>query len=403
MAMKVRVLVVSAVLLSTMWVTGCGGHYTCGTTFGNATCTPSGGGISGGGGNNGNNNIGVTSFVYFMNDTAQQIAVEGLNVANSENFLPDSNFVSPPFPANLGNNGGVVIVNKQYLYIPFQNGPVYGFSIDATTGDLTPVPNSGSILVPGTGTTVAADPGGNVLFVGGSAGITAFTINPNDGSLTAVGTVTASNPTQLATDGAGLYLYALTGSTITAFSYTASGAMAPVTGSPFTFTPGMAQIAGEGTGKFLFGITGATGGGSGAIDKNIYVFSIAAGGGLTVFGSPVPTQGAPGYLAVSPNGKFVYTFDQTADAAGTVNDPMEGFAFSTGVLTELSGVSPFTGLNAQLGKFDQSGQYIFAVADVPNSSLSGMFAYGVSSSGALSSTLSHAGVASLSFAVTDEP
>jgi hypothetical protein len=336
-----------------------------------------------------------------MNDTAQQIAVEGLNVANSENFLPDSNFVSPAFPANLGNNGGVVIVNKQYLYIPFQNGPVYGFSIDASTGDLTPVPNSGSILVPGTGTTVAADPGGNVLFVGGSAGITAFTINPNDGSLTAVGTVTASNPTQLATDGAGLYLYALTGSTITAFSYTASGAMTPVTGSPFPIS--MAQIAGESTGKFLFGITGETGGGSGAIDKNIYVFSIAAGGGLNVFGSPVPTQNAPGYLAVSPNGKFVYTFNQTADAAGTVNDPMEGFAFSTGVLTELSGVSPFTGLDAQLGKFDQSGEYIFAAADVPNSSLSGMFAYGVSSSGALSSTLSHAGVASLSFAVTDEP
>jgi hypothetical protein len=402
MAMKVRVLVVSTVLLSTMWVTGCGGHYTCGTTFGNATCTPSGGGISGGGGNNGNNNIGVTSFVYFMNDTAQQIAVEGLNVANSENFLPDSNFVSPAFPANLGNNGGVVIVNKQYLYIPFLNGPVYGFSIDATTGDLTPVPNSGSILVPGTGTTVAADPAGNVLFVGGSAGITAFTINLNDGSLTAVGTVTASNPTQLATDGAGLYLYALTGSTITAFSYTASGTMAPVSGSPFPIS-GMAQIAGESTGKFLFGIKGETGGGSGLIDKNIYVFSIAAGGGLNVFGSPVPTQNAPGYLAVSPNGKFVYTFNQTADAAGTVNDPMEGFAFSTGVLTELSGVSPFSGLDAQLGKFDQSGEYIFAVADVPSSSVSGMFAYGVSSSGALSSTLSHAGVASLSFAVTDEP
>jgi hypothetical protein len=73
------------------------------------------------------------------------------------------------------------------------------------------------------------------------------------------------------------------------------------------------------------------------------------------------------------------------------------------VLTELSGVSPFTGLDAQLGKFDQSGQYIFAVADVPNSSLSGVFAYGVSSSGTLSNTLSHAGVASLSFAVTDEP
>ena len=60
-------------------------------------------------------------------------------------------------------------------------------------------------------------------------------------------------------------------------------------------------------------------------------------------------------------------------------------------------------LIAELGKFDQSGRYIFAVADVPNSSLSGEFAYGVDAGGVLSSTLDHSGVVSKSFAVTDEP
>jgi 6-phosphogluconolactonase (cycloisomerase 2 family) len=336
-----------------------------------------------------------------MDDSVPQIALEGLNVANSKTFATVSSFVSPVFPVNiLGTNGGLVIVNKKFLYIPFANGDLYGFSIDAATGTLNAVPNSFYTLV-GSGEAIAADPNGAVLFVGGSAGISTFTVNANDGSLTAIGTTaTVGAPTQITTDGSGKYVYALTGSTITAFTYTSGGVLGPVTGSPFSIS--MAQIAGEITGRFLFGITAENGGGGGAPDNHIYVFSIAFGGGLNRWGSPVPTLASPVYLAVNPNGKFVYTFDQTSDSATTTNDPMEGFAFSTGTLTAL-GASPFTGLNAELGKFDQSGLYIFAVADVPNSKLSGEFAYAVDASGVLSSTLDHAGVPSLSFAVTDEP
>lgn len=398
MAMKFRLLLSSVLLLSTMWTIGCG-HYTCGTTFGSATCTPSGGGISGGGG--GGNNISQTAFVYFMDDTSAEMALEGLNVANSQTFAPVSTFVSPTFPVNtLGNNGGIAIVNKNYLYIPFANGSLYGFSIDATTGALSPVPNP-VLPLSGSGETIAADPNGAVLFVGVPAGISTFTVNANDGSLTAIGTTTTtSTPTQITTDGLGKYVYALTGTTITAFAYTSSGVLTPVTGSPFPIS--MAQIAGEASGKFLFGITAENGGGSGAIDNHIYVFSIAAGGGLQAFGSPVPTLSSPVYLTVSPNGKFVYTFDQTSDIVSTVNDPMEGFAFSTGTLTEL-GTSPFTGLDASIGKFDQSGQYIFAIASVPNSSFAGEYAYGVDASGLVTSNLAHAGAPNSGYAVTDEP
>ena len=65
---------------------------------------------------------------------------------------------------------------------------------------------------------IAADPNGAVLFVGGSAGISTFTVNANDGSLTPIATVTTGSiPSQIATDGLGKYVYALTGSTITAF------------------------------------------------------------------------------------------------------------------------------------------------------------------------------------------
>jgi 6-phosphogluconolactonase (cycloisomerase 2 family) len=319
--------------------------------------------------------------------------------------------VSPSFPVNtLGADGGIAIVDKKYLYMPFENGSLYGFLIDATTGDLTALPGSSYILGSSL-TTVVADPHGAVLFVGGSAGISAFTIDATNGMPTLIGTTATGGivPTQLETDGQGKYVYALTGSTITAFSYTSGGVLSPVTGSPFNLSPAfptpMAQIANESTGRFLLGITAETGGGSGATDNHIYVISIASGGGLSPFGSPVATTYFPGYLAVNPNGKFVYTFSQSFGVTGLINDPMEGFAFSTGTVTPL-GVSPFTGLNAAFGLFDQSGQYIFAVADVPNSNLTGEFAYGVSTTnGALSNSLPHASVAGTGkgFAVTDEP
>lgn len=400
MSMKVRALLSFGVVLSAMWLSSCG-HYVCHTTFGNATCTPSGSGKTGGGGGN---NLSQTAFVYFMDDSVPQMAAEGLNFANSQTFAPISSFVSPVFPTGLGADGGIAIVDKKFLYMPFDNGTLYGFSIDPTTSDLTAVPGS-SYIVGGTLSTVVADPNGAVLFVGGSAGISTFTINATNGMLALVGTTATGGivPTQLETDGLGKYIYALAGQTIYAFSYTSGGALGAVTGSPFAFTPPMAQIASESTGRFLLGITAETGGGSGAIDKNIYIISIASGGGIAPFGSPVSTVYSPGYIAVSPNGKFVYTFNQTSDIVSTVNDPMEGFAFSTGTLTPL-GTSPFTGLDALLGKFDQSGQYIFSVADVSNSTLSGEFAYGVdTTSGAVTSTLAHAGVPSTSFAVTDEP
>jgi hypothetical protein len=110
-------------------------------------------------------------------------------------------------------------------------------------------------------------------------------------------------------------------------------------------------------------------------------------------------------MTVSPNGKFVYTFnaDDTLPS-NPILDPMEGYALSSaGGLTPVSG-SPFLALTASIGKFDQSGLYMFAEASIPNSTISGTFAYGADTSlGGLTSTLAHAGTPSTTFAVTDEP
>jgi DNA-binding beta-propeller fold protein YncE len=135
--------------------------------------------------------------------------------------------------------------------------------------------------------------------------------------------------------------------------------------------------------------------------------SISSTGALTaVSGSPVATVYPPIYIAVSPNGSFVYTFNEETDQSTNliVVDPMEGYALSTtGTLTPVSG-SPFTQETATIGEFDQSGQYIFAEGGLPGSSVGGTFAYSANTTtGALDSTLPHAGAPPGHFAVTDLP
>jgi len=394
MRMKVRALCIGAVLLAATWTAGCG-HYVCGTTFGSASCTASGSGISSSSGGGGTSStIGVTAFVYFIDPSDGEMAAEALNVNNSQTFAPLSNFVSPATSG--GGGGGMVVVGTKYLYIAAPGSVLLGFSISSSTGALTPVPNSPYAI---TGPSIAADPQGRFLFVGGPGIISAMTIN-SDGSLTAVpGSPFPTNgitPTHLVTDGLGKYLYAVGPSTISEYSYNqTTGAL--VAGS-LLYTD-MSEIASETTGKFILGITGAT--------NNLYVFAIGSTGGLTgVTGSPFPTQLAPVNLAVSPNGAFVYTFNQSSFGSLSTAQPMEGFSLNgAGALTALSG-SPFTGLNAAVGVFDQSGQFLFTVAQVPNSNLQaeGEFAYAVdTSTGAVSSSLPNAGVVSETYAVTDEP
>jgi 6-phosphogluconolactonase (cycloisomerase 2 family) len=379
MAMRVRFVLSFVVLLSAMWLISCG-HYVCGTTFGSSTCTPTGGGINQGGGNN----ISVTAFVYFVDNGG--IAVEALNLADSQTFHPISNFVTPP--GFVGGEGASTVVNKQFLYIA-GSSVLNGFSIDGTTGALTPVPNSPYVIP---GLTIAADPQGRFLFVGGAGVINAFTINV-DGSLTLVTGSPFSNsngtPTQIVTDSSGKYLYALNGSTIAEYSYNQTTGVLTSLGSPFS--AGMSMVAASGS--YLLGITGST--------SEVSVFTIGSNGALSG-GSQFPTTLAPIFLEVSPNGSFVYTFNQTDFSAQAPAQPMEGYSFSAGALTALPN-SPFTGLNASLGRFDQSGEFLFSVQHISNTTESGEFAYAVDGSGTVSSNLPNYQAPNDMYAVTDAP
>lgn len=406
MTVKFRALSVTALALATLWTVGCG-HYTCGATFGSSTCNASGNGISGGNGNN--NQIGVTTFLYFG---GTQMAAEGLNFDKSEDFAPISSFTSPTFVGETGSAGqaNMVVVNKKWIYMPFGDGQVFGFVIDATTADLSPLAGSPFTAAAG-GSTTVADPAGKFLFVGGQTQISVLAINATDGSLSEVAgspfTAQGGAPVQLATDGTGKFLFAVDGAQISAWAYNSAGTLNVVTGSPFSGVGfNSMQIAGEPTGKFLFGITQEDGSNGGAVDPNIYLFTIGSTGSVAGL-APFPTGDSPAFMAVSPNGKFVYTFNQvftpTTNGFNVTTNPLRGFGFNgAGTLTQM-GTSPFTSLTGSQGIFDQSGQYIFAIAGIPNTTVGGMFAWAVDANGGVSSSLHHAGVASSNYVVTDEP
>jgi 6-phosphogluconolactonase (cycloisomerase 2 family) len=338
------------VTLATMGLANCG-HYVCtgGATFGSATCNSTG---NGGGGLNGTGTV----YAYLLAEVGASdgMAADVLDLS-ANTFLDVNSFTAPPLPSQTILDGGTVVVNltsQKYLYIPFHNGTVYGYAIDGTTGALTNMTNSPYTVLGGT--SITSTPAGTFLFVGDSASgdISIFSISATDGSLTAVGSPFPSGiaAAQLATDGLGKYLYATAsgGAQVAAMSIGPTGALTLVPNSPFNFT--MSKVLGENSGKYLLGISG--------FDNAIHVFAIDSSGAISeVTNSPFTTVSIPENMVVSPNGNFVYAFDG-------FSTPMEGYSIdaSTGALTGVSS-SPFTGVSLESGQFDQSGKYLFGLAE----------------------------------------
>ncbi len=395
MTVKVRALWVVAVLGATMWLAGCG-HYVCGAGFGDTTCASN---TSGQGGTSSQR-----AFVYFMDDHAGQIAAVALDLNNSGTLAPIPNWAAPPTLIPKGFDGGMVIVNKLYLYMPYSDGSLHGYKIDGTTGALSASSTTGLNLPPLVSSPIAADPSGKFLFVGTASGVYVLMVNSTSGAVAVVnGSPFASGigqPVQMSTDGAGKYLYAMDGTNISEYSYDSStGALTSVG----TVSSPMMMLASESSGKYMLGITESNGALSSTLDNNVYVFSIGTSGALSAQPTVVSTPETPSYIAVSPSGTLVYTFNlDDLSTSATHVQPIVGFTFdaSTGALTNPLASTTFL---SSLGKFDQTGQYIFVEGQESNSPTAGLLAISVSSTGGLSSALPATGSAGVTFAVTDEP
>jgi 6-phosphogluconolactonase len=268
----------------------------------------------------------------------------------------------------------------------FINNAVDVFSVNPSTGALTTVPGSPFPVAAGQGAGgLAADPAGKFLFVTepNTNQIAAFTINSN-GQLTPVAGSpfpASTFPVEAVVDPSGAFLYvsnnqdALGG--ISAYTIDSStGGLTSILGSPFTtlVNGGPVGLTIHPNGKFLYiAMAGAS-----VPNNQIVVESIdATTGALSpVTGSPFTTGIEPNWLAINPAGTFLYS-------ANLSDNTVSGFAVdgTAGGLSQLSG-SPFS---AGSGPFflamNSTGSVLFAANQMSTS----IPTFTIASSGSLTS------------------
>ncbi len=343
---------------------------------------------------------------YFATNSTGAGIIEAAGLSSSGTLALLNPFTPPTLPSTGTDN--MVIVNKQFLYVPMGNSTLQAFTINHTGGALTPIAGT-PFPAPGADSAIS-DPKGRFLFVGDEfAGqIAVFQIDQTTGALTTTGTFQSFNMVSadsLAVDGNGKFLYVGQGSTtplipIVAFSIDQNtGALTEIAGSPFNL--GVATVHADSSGKFLLGVSGVLDQPNSATDDHISVFSINSTSGTptAVAGSPFSTTAAPFEFAIHPSGQFVYTFGE--DRTGAVA-ALEGYQLntSTGALTALPG-SPFTSLPiVQDCQFDQSGGAAFCIDAVGGAKFSVLTAN--PTTGALTHTVQDLTVTNnFPFAITD--
>jgi 6-phosphogluconolactonase (cycloisomerase 2 family) len=288
------------------------------------------------------------TFLYSDDDLADGIDAFSISSSGSLTAVSGSPFSMPSGWTPFEVDSLAVDPAGKFLYAP--DGPsntVVGFTIDGATGALGSIPGSPFATGPGPAQ-VVVDPSDRFVYVSDcdtldqQGGISAFTIDSSTGALTPI----QGSPFNTDTDGpdglvvspSGKFLFAAVPfyGAIAAFTIdSSSGALTQVTGSPFAVDPNtdpiVYSIALTPSGNFLYAL--------GSLDGKVYAFAVdSSTGALTpAAGSPFEI-GLELYLSnlrVDPSGKFLYI-------AGTGTNELLGFNIdtATGALTPIS-VSPF--------------------------------------------------------------
>jgi 6-phosphogluconolactonase len=266
-----------------------------------------------------------------------------------------------PFSSGIGIGSPSVDSTGKFLYAsgatadPASTESIFGYSIDATTGALTPV-SQAACVNPANGAgfagSVSADPVAALFFaldsttsISSSGNVCAFSLNSQGalqsvtGSPYSLGTAVLMSPVEITVDSFGQFVYVANKSAagISAFRVTPDvGALTQVPDSPFALGPTAgndlsASLAVDPLGRFLYVLDDAYSVWGYSINRSTGVLSLLNG-----FPFSEPVQSTP--LVVDPSGKFLYRGTQFANQPPSVS----GYAIdqTTGVLTPVPG-SPF--------------------------------------------------------------
>jgi uncharacterized repeat protein (TIGR01451 family) len=181
------------------------------------------------------------------------------------------------------------------------------------------------------------DPTGKFAYVanGNSANISAYTINPSTGALTAIAGSpfpAGSTPSSVVVDPTGKFAYVANFSSANVSAYTinpSTGALTDIVGSPFpTFDTPISLVV-DPTGKFAYVAN------RGSNNVSGYTINPSTGALTPIAGSPFSAGSEPFSVVVDPTGNFAYV-------ANSFSGNVSGYAInpSTGALSAISG-SPF--------------------------------------------------------------
>jgi 6-phosphogluconolactonase (cycloisomerase 2 family) len=295
-------------------------------------------------------------FLYVANAASNDVSAYTINSTTGELKAVSGS----PFAAGSNPSSVNVDVTGSFAYVANHgSNNVSAYRINASTGALTPV--AGSPFAAGTQARfVQVDPSGKFCYVvnAGSNDVWTYTIQPGTGALTltARGKVRARQAPMGVAFAAGsspvTYTpkFAYVGNLLAGvFGYTvdsASGALTPISGSPFSgSTP--RSVAVDPTGRFAYAAN------TSSDDVSGYLIDATTGALTPVAGSPFVAGGGPQSVAVDPSGRFAYVanfLDNTVSAY--TNDS------ATGALTSIPG-SPFRAVFPASVAVDPTGRFAY--------------------------------------------
>jgi hypothetical protein len=299
-------------------------------------------------------------FVYVLNDATAGNNIYGFAVNEQTGELTPL----AGFPVGTGFNGGgstnlemiaVDNLNKRLYAVNRGSNNISAYSINETTGALTPLPFS-PIAGIANERSIKVHPTGSPLIVAGDAVasyvITSNSATPAAGSPFAVGTGVGPGGSTLSRDGNYFYTGGNTGTFFAGFSVAAaSGVLTALAGSPFD-TGGATPYptASDATGR-LFVVPSRL--------ATTRVYTTSNGIPTAVTGSPF-ANGLTGITAegeIHPNGNFFYLADRSNSRIGVYR--INGSGADT-TLTAITGSPYQTGGTLSLSLvFNRGGNFLF--------------------------------------------
>ena len=318
----------------------------------------------------------VARFVYVANATD---GVNGTGDVSAFTVNPNTGALTavPGGPVTADQNPSAIAVDTtgQFVYVGnVGTGDVSIFNVDPVAGTLTFKANAYS---PGTsGASLAVAPSDNYLFVGGignpntTGSVSAFTLNPNSGSLNRVLSSpypAGDAPYGLAVDPASQFVFATAAFTHFLFVYTigSDGSLTQIAGNPFGAGAGaygvVAYPLGGASGGFVYTANGAT--------YTVSAFSYDSTGNLTELAqSPYSSGSEPKGIAIDPAGKFLYVTNYGDFSVSSFSiDPQSGALSSVGAAVLTGNLNNVPNPGPIDVKVDPSGRFVYVVNQLDNS------------------------------------